>query len=58
MFSACVIKNGQIQNCYNSRSQSCNCYFLSIVLNLSLVIFIDFMTLCGKVNTVSFFLVL
>ena len=31
MFSACVTKNGQIQNCYNSRSQSCNFYFLSIV---------------------------
>ena len=48
MFSACVTNNGQIQNCNNSRSQFCNFYLLSIVSNLSLVIFIDFMTLCGK----------
>ena len=41
-------RNGQIQNCYNSRSQSCNFYLLSIVLNLSLVTCIDFMTLCGQ----------
>ena len=48
VFSACLTKNGQIQNCYNYRSQSCNFYFLLTVLNLSLVIFVDFMTLCGK----------
>ena len=29
MFSACVTKNDQIQNCYNSRLQACHLFLVN-----------------------------